>query len=190
MAAQQSPEETAQRIEEVLDALNDEPNPDVRAAGEELVRLLMRFYGAGLARLMALLRAPEATTDPETTLRRLVDDELVAALLALHDLHPVDLRQRVGTALDEVTASLHVEHGTLEVAEVDSEHGVLRLRIAQHGCPSTVETIRRAAEGAVARAAPEVARIELLGTSDAGQDPVLQIMSRPPEGWRDSEVMQ
>jgi hypothetical protein len=51
-----------------------------RELTHELVRTLMRFYGAGLRRLVAAV-SPAA-------LRRLADDDLVGGLLDLHDLHP------------------------------------------------------------------------------------------------------
>jgi len=42
----------AARIEEVLDRLD----PRVRPVGEELVRLLMQFYGAGLEQAVGVVR--------------------------------------------------------------------------------------------------------------------------------------
>ncbi|WP_222595664.1 hypothetical protein, partial [Pseudonocardia asaccharolytica] len=51
MADQLDPQEVARRVETVLAGMA-EPR-----TGEELVRLLMRFYGAGLEQIVAIARA-------------------------------------------------------------------------------------------------------------------------------------
>jgi len=73
-------EQTAARLDELLADVEALPDPGQRELAHELVRTLMRFYGAGLGRMVAEL--------PPATLRRLADDDLVGGLLALHDLHP------------------------------------------------------------------------------------------------------
>jgi hypothetical protein len=72
-----------ERAIEKLDALAD---PHGRAQAQELVRLLMMFYGAGLARVVDIVRSEKG--GPRAIVDRLAADELVASLLALHDLHP------------------------------------------------------------------------------------------------------
>ncbi|MGW0582520.1 hypothetical protein ACWD25_42840, partial [Streptomyces sp. NPDC002920] len=49
-------EQTGRRIEEVLDRMAASGDP-AAAAAEELVRSLMDFYGAGLARALQVLSA-------------------------------------------------------------------------------------------------------------------------------------
>jgi hypothetical protein len=71
---------TAARLDALLADVDACADPRLRALAHELVRTLMRFYGAGLDRVAALV--------PPATLRRLADDDLVGDLLALHDLHP------------------------------------------------------------------------------------------------------
>ncbi|MDP9220184.1 MAG: NifU family protein, partial [Actinomycetota bacterium] len=88
------------RIEALLGELDAAGDPAVRSRAEELVRLLMEFYGAGLARMAAGLEA--AGAGGRELLETLAEDELVGGLLVLHDLHPVDLETRVGRALDRV----------------------------------------------------------------------------------------
>ena len=55
MSAVSSAEQTGRRVEEVLDRLAESGDPAAAAAAEELVRSLMDFYGAGLARILHLL---------------------------------------------------------------------------------------------------------------------------------------
>ena len=49
------------------------------------MRLLMRFYGAGLEQVVGIARAAGG----DAMVHRMAADPLVGALLALHDLHPV-----------------------------------------------------------------------------------------------------
>lgn len=55
------------------------------ADAQELVRRLMAFYGAGMSRIVELVRAERAHAP---LLERMAQDPLVASLLTLHDLQP------------------------------------------------------------------------------------------------------
>ncbi|MFJ5547663.1 hypothetical protein [Streptomyces sp. NPDC093225] len=163
--------QAGRRVEEILDGLAESGDRPALAAAEELVRVLMEFYGAGLARLVAAL-------DPART-ARLLDDELVGGLLALHDLHPEDVHTRIGRVLAAAPEPV-------ELAAFDEADGVLRLRRAAAGggcgCGSTdPDAARRALEDAVAALVPEVTSVELEPAGSTGpRQPLLQIGTRPP----------
>ncbi|WP_216588841.1 hypothetical protein [Streptomyces brasiliscabiei] len=146
-------QQTGRRVEEILDRLATSGDPAVTTAAEELVRSLMDFYGAGLARALHLLSA--APGDPTA---RLLGDELVASLLVLHELHPEDRDTRIARALDSVR-----EHA-LEIEDFDEDTGTLTLRSPDSGggcgCGSG-EDARQAAEAALTCFAPEVTVVEL-----------------------------
>ncbi|MGW1270889.1 hypothetical protein, partial [Streptomyces sp. NPDC002491] len=121
-------EQTGRRVEEVLERLTASGDPAAAAAAEELVRSLMDFYGAGLARILHLLSAaPGDPGAPDGPAARLLGDELVASLLVLHDLHPEDRDTRIARALDSVR-----EHA-LEVVDFDERSGALSLRAREAG---------------------------------------------------------
>ncbi|MEU3787263.1 hypothetical protein [Streptomyces sp900129855] len=168
MSALPSAEQTGRHVEEVLDRLVTSGDPAAAAAAEELVRSLMDFYGAGLARILHLLSA--APGEPTAHLLR---DELVASLLVLHDLHPDDRDTRIARALDSVR-----EHD-LDVVGFDEESGALTLRASASagggcGCGSGAGA-REAAEAALACFAPEVRTVAV----DLQQAPaLLQIGTR------------
>src|SRR6516164_2715805 len=91
--AQPAQDREATRQSVTLDALLDDlesfPDPDARSRMTAIVRGLMAFYGEGLARILAIIEQhddPEVSTD---VLAALTDDDLVAHLLLLHDLHPI-----------------------------------------------------------------------------------------------------
>lgn len=165
-------EQTGRRVEEVLERLTASGDPAAAAAAEELVRSLMDFYGAGLARILRLL-----SSAPGVPPSGLLGDELVASLLVLHDLHPEDRDTRIARALDSVK-----EHA-LEVVDFDEESGTLTLRAQEAGgcgCGSG-EGAREAVEAALACFAPEVRAVDVQ-TAPAG--PTLLQISTAPTGAR------
>ncbi|MGW6913914.1 hypothetical protein ACWGB8_08855 [Kitasatospora sp. NPDC054939] len=175
-------EEAGRRVEQVLDRLAQSGDGAARAAAEDVVRVLMEFYGSGLARIVALLGGPgggpggqggRAPADPRAAL---LGDALVASLLNLHSLHPEDVETRIGRALSTLPQPV-------ENAGFDPAGGVLRLRVAASsgcGCPSTLDGTRQAAVDALACFAPEVTGVEL---ETAGREPaLLQIGAGPPVG--------
>ena len=172
-----STETTARRVEEVLDHLAAHNDPAVSAAAEELVRVLMDFYGTGLARITTLLT--ERGGGAGGSLAPLLADETVSALLALHDLHPEDVRTRVGRALDAARAD------AFTVQQLDEETGTLRLASSEGGgcgCPSTANASRERIESALSCFAPEVTAVEFEQPGPAAREPaLLQIGRRPPE---------
>ncbi|MCM2577672.1 NifU family protein [Streptomyces meridianus] len=169
-----SAETTARQVEEVLDRLTSHADPAVPAAAEELVRVLMDFYGTGLARITALLS--ERGGGAAGSLAPLLADETVSALLALHDLHPEDVRTRIGRALDAAGGD------GFTVRELDEETGALRLASSGGGgCPSTADAARQRIEAALSCFAPEVTAVEFEQPGSAAREPaLLQIGRRPP----------
>ncbi|HEX4959553.1 MAG TPA: NifU family protein [Thermoanaerobaculia bacterium] len=139
-------------------------SPAVQGKAEELVRLLMRLYGAGLERILTVVDDAGPASAP--IFARLAADDLVASLMVLHDLHPLDLETRVARALEQVRPHLGSHGGDVELLGVEA--GVVRLRLlgSCHGCPSSTVTMKLAIEKAIAEAAPEIARIEVEGVAD------------------------
>ncbi|WP_327069917.1 hypothetical protein OG500_29750 [Kitasatospora sp. NBC_01250] len=148
-------EQVGLRVQQVLDQLAEAGQGE---AAEELVRTLMEFYGAGLARMAALLPA-EA-----------LGDELAAGLLVLHDLHPEDVPTRIGRALAAAPGWV--------VRDFDAATGVLTLRQDEGegggGCGCGAAQGEERVEQALACFAPEVSAVEL-----AKQPVLLQIGPRP-----------
>ena len=85
------PEETAvlhsvQQIEHLIQRLERLPDPALRADMQQLVRTLMTLHGTALGRLITLIT--QAGEIGQTLLTRCVQDEVVASVLLLYDLHP------------------------------------------------------------------------------------------------------
>jgi Fe-S cluster biogenesis protein NfuA len=125
------------RVESLLD--------EVDGQSLEVVTALVELYGEGLARIMAMADGAREA---------FAEDELVSHLLLLHDLHPVPVEERVRGAIDAAGAA----------AEILAVEGpVVRLRAKAGSCAScaaSAGTKQHAIEEAIARAAPEVERVE------------------------------
>ncbi len=156
------------RIEELLGQIRATGDPGTAELAEEVVRLVVELYGAGLERTVELA-GPQA-------LDRLVEDELVASLLVLHDLHPKDTETRVVEALDQVRPYLGSHAGGVELVGVDTD-GVVHLRLegSCDGCPSSTMTVKLAIERAIEEAAPEVTAVEVENLTREKEPQLLQI---------------
>jgi hypothetical protein len=153
-----------------LSALGDSP---AKAQAQELVRLLMSLYGAGLSRVLDVVRTEGG--GPQAVLDRLATDPLLASLLVLHDLHPHPVELRVQRALaglqPHLPASTHV---TLVGVEGDSVRVSVERPAA--GQAPAGGTVRVAIQRAIQEAAPEITAIQIDGLGD----PLIQIARSSP----------
>jgi hypothetical protein len=155
MEAQSSVDGTVERIEALLEGLG-QTDPESRGAAEELLRSLMQLYGAGLGRVVEILR--EAGS--EETISRLAGDKLVGSLLLLHGMHPQDSETRVRAALHSLGRRL--ESHRLELTGI--EDGVARVAIVRNGGGGRVPAdLAASIERAVAECAPELSGVEVEG---------------------------
>ena len=139
----------AHRIEELLDTITTEGGPGTAYAAEELVRVLMRFYGAGLEQVVAVVRAGGG----DAMVHRLAADPLVAGLLALHDLHPVPVARRLDHALEMARRRLGAHGSGITFGDIDDD-GALHVLLAGGGCGA--DTVKDVVAGAVTELVPEV----------------------------------
>jgi Fe-S cluster biogenesis protein NfuA len=146
-----------ERVDELIQRLEAGADPSVRATTQELVATLMEFHGAGLDRILGLVRQ---SADAAGLVQRLAGDDLVQSLLLLHGLHPVDMQTRVLGALEKTRPYLRSHGGNVELVAVDAD-GTVRLRMqgSCHGCPSSAVTLKLAIEKAIQEAAPDVTAI-------------------------------
>lgn len=158
-AAPPDPAACGERIELLLEA-STAAGPVARERAEELVRLVVELYGAGLERLLEI--AHDAGALDDDLLAALAADELVSGLLLVHGLHPYGVTERVHRALDGVRPYLGSHGGDVRLLEV-TEDGVVRLQLlgSCDGCASSAVTLELAVEDAIRAAAPEVVGIEV-----------------------------
>jgi len=148
------------RIQTLLDA-SAAGGAVARERAEQLVREVTDLYGAGLERMMRL--AVSATPELADTF---AEDNLVASLLLVHNLHPHAVERRVSDALDSVRPYLGSHGGDVHLIEVADgpQGGIVRLQFSGscRSCPSSSVTLELAVEDAIRAAAPEVESIEVV----------------------------
>jgi hypothetical protein len=161
------PEAVGAEIETLVGKLSASGDSPAKTHAQELVRLLMSLYGAGLSRILALIRTEGG--GPQAVLDRCAADPLLASLLALHDLHPDPLDVRVRRALAGLQPHLP---GSTRIALIAVEGESVRVAVEGSSVGRAGgETLRLAIERAIQEAAPELTAIEI----DGLEGPLIQI---------------
>jgi Fe-S cluster biogenesis protein NfuA len=154
MPGEDDPKQIGDRIARSLEELRGLVSPQAWARVDELLRTVLDLYGRGLERLVEVASEDGSAADLRS---RLLADPLLASLLILHGVHPLDVHTRIERALERVRQSLGGHAGSVELLGID-EQGVARLQL--HG---TSPTLAAVVERVVGEAAPELSRMEMLG---------------------------
>jgi hypothetical protein len=145
-------------LNDQLDQLEAMPGP-VSELGLTVVAGVAEIYGQALIRTLEL-------ADP-AAVERMLGDELIAHLLALHGIHPESVETRLGRVIDELRAAVTDQGDTVELDRLDETVAVVRVALGGRAPRSAdiEHTIRRA----VMTAVPELAnvRIVLAGNTSA-----------------------
>ncbi|GGV23226.1 thioredoxin [Actinomadura cremea] len=149
------------RIEEALAALERTPGRTAESA-LDTVATLAEVYGEALARVM------DRAAHDARLVSALTDDDLVGHLLALHDVHPAPVEERVARALTDIREQLGSHGADVELDGI--EDGVARVRLpddAGGGCGScgggsanAGGSVEDAVRDAVLGVAPELSAME------------------------------
>ena len=152
------------RVEELTAQLEAIGDPFARSCAEELVGALMGLYGEGLERIFGeLAEAGEASA--RSVADRLADDGVVASLMLIHGLYPVDLETRVREALDSVRPYMESHGGNVELLGIEGGVARLALEGSCNGCPASASTMELAIEQALQEAAPDLEGIDVEGVT-------------------------
>lgn len=170
MAEEKELQQRIQRIEELVGRIETLADPIARANAHELVQSLMDLHGAGIERMLEIVA--ETGQPGMGIIDKLADDKLVASLLLLYGLHPLDLDTRVMQALDKVRPYLQSHGGNVELLRVDEGEVRLRLQGSCHGCGSSAQTLKLAIEEALYEAAPDMTALHVEGV----------VQQQPPAG--------
>jgi len=149
-------QEAGARVEELLGELRQGGDLEVAERAEELVRVLMELYGAGLERAVDLVGREQAGAE---IVGRLAKDPLLASLLVLHGLHPIPVEARINEAL--VKARRYLGNATAELLGIDEE-GIVHLRIDGNAdsCGTSLAGAKVAIEKAIIEVTPEATGID------------------------------
>jgi Fe-S cluster biogenesis protein NfuA len=141
-------------LNDQLDQLEAMPGP-VSELGLTAVAGVAEIYGQALIRTLELAE-PAAV-------ERMLADELIGHLLALHGIHPESVDTRVARVLDELRAALSSQGGTVELERLDETVAVVQVALGGHGprAANIEHTVRRA----VMTAVPELANVTIVPAS-------------------------
>ncbi len=159
----EGPEQLVERVQELQGRLESSADGPTRELAEELVSAIVQMYGAGLERILGRLLA--GGEEGERLAASLVDDELVAMLLLIHDLHPVPLEDRVRGALDSVRPYMESHGGNVELLSLEAGVARIHLRGSCSDCSASSVTLELAIKQALEEAAPDLEGLEVEGVA-------------------------
>jgi hypothetical protein len=162
MPAQPEFQQRLESIEQLLGAIEAAADPNVRTQVRELVQLVMDLHGAGLERILELIRSPGE--GGETLVQKLGRDDLVTSLLVLYGLHPLDLEARLARALDKLSSRLRPHEAQVEV--LSTQDGAVRVRLQVNGRGRGSTALKEMIEAAVFTAAPDITTLVIEGADD------------------------
>ena len=143
-------------LNEQLDQLEAMPGP-VSELGLTVVAGVAEIYGQALIRTLEL-------ADP-AAVERMLDDELIAHLLALHGIHPESVEKRLTRVIDELRAAVSDQGGTVELDRLDETVAVVR--VALGGRASRSADVEHTVRRAVMTAVPELANVTIVPAGNA-----------------------
>jgi Fe-S cluster biogenesis protein NfuA len=138
-------------LDEQLAQLEATPGP-VGELALTAVSGLAEVYGQALARALDL-------ADPDVV-ERMLGDELVGHLLALHGIHPEPVEARVARVIEGLRSDLSAQGGTIELDGFDRAVAIVRVSLA--GCGSSSADVEHVVRRAVLTAAPELAGVTIV----------------------------
>jgi len=150
-----------QKIEEFVRVIEATADPRVRESALGLMQSLMDIHGAGIERMMEIIF--DSGEGGGEIIDQLGRDDLVACLLLLYGLHPLDLETRITEALDRVRPYLRSHAGDVEIVNISDGAVRLRLKGSCNGCASSAVTMKLAIEEAIYESAPDVTALEVEG---------------------------
>ena len=140
------------------------PDGPQKAAGKELVQLLMDVHGAGLERVMEIVF--ESGASGAALIDKLGQDTIAGSLLLLYSLHPDDLETRVRKAMERIRPRLRKLACSAELLQVESGIVQVQLTTTGHSCGSSSKDLRAIVEDGVYEFAPDVVSLEILGLEE------------------------
>ncbi len=148
-----------QRIAELVHRIDAVTDSGVRGQSRELLEAVMDLHGEALDRVLQRLRgAAEAGAE---ILESLSADPVVASVLLLYGLHPLDFETRVRRAIEKARPTLRSYGSDLELSSVTA--GAVRVRVRGVDSAFAARTVKSAIEDELYAAAPDAVSLVLLG---------------------------
>jgi len=163
----------------LLESVEQHPDEQVRNHVRALVYTMLNLHHGALQRIVEIV---SVQPDGEATLQELVRDELVQAVLMVHELLPYSLQERIENALETAREQLRTYGAGVEIVSVNN--GVALLKLMGSSATANVSTsiLKAEIEHAVHAVAPDLLDIEYEDTiarlPDIKPVNLVQILSR------------
>jgi Fe-S cluster biogenesis protein NfuA len=156
--------EQVKKLGALIAQIDQFPDGPQKAAGKEVVQLLMEIHGDGLERMMEIVF--ESCDAGQKAIDELGQDPIVSSLLLLYSLHPDPLTTRVGKALDRLRPRLRKLSCAAELVSIDEGVVTVRLATAGHSCGSSTQEMRALVEEGIYELAPDLTSLHIEGLEE------------------------
>jgi Fe-S cluster biogenesis protein NfuA/nitrite reductase/ring-hydroxylating ferredoxin subunit len=150
-----------ERLQKLLAEVEALPYPGARELIQDCMESVLGFYGTGLKRILQVVS--EDGPEGRKVFRDLIRDDVVKGLLLIHDLHPLNLEDRLLEALDKVRPYLKSHGGNVELISLENDVARLRLQGTCQSCASSSVTLELAIRHAIEQACPDLVHFEVEG---------------------------
>ncbi len=180
-AAVEIVEETTafEQLNILLESVEQHPDEQVRNHVRALVYTMLDLHHGALQRIVEIV---SVQPDGEATLQELVRDELVQAVLMVHELLPYSLEERIENALETAREELKVYGAGVELVRVKNGVALLKLMGSASTANVSSTVLKGEIEQAVHAVAPDLLDIEYEDTiarlPDVKPVNLVQILSR------------
>lgn len=176
-------EELLGQLGALVEELEQYPDTKARDKALDLVQIILKLHGDALRRVLATFESLPLKSE---IYARLLGDEVIRAILTIHDLLPEELETRVAKAIEELRPFLISQGCDVKLLGVDEGRALLRLMRNGKGAPP-VAALKLEIEKVLDVAAPDLLGIDIEGVAEqveatAKAAALLGALIAPPRG--------
>lgn len=151
--------ELVDQLNELVQELEQYPDTELREKALGLVQLILQLHGDALRRILATF---ESLPMKSEIYSRMLRDEVITALLTIHDLMPEELETRTAKAIEELRPFLISQGCDVQLISVENQRASLRLMRSGKGAPP-IAAMKLEIEKVLDVAAPDLLGIHIEG---------------------------
>ena len=163
----------------LLESVEQHPDEQVRNHVRALVYTMLDLHHGALQRIVEIISVQR---DGDATLQELIRDDLVQAVLMVHELLPYSLEERIEKALETAREQLKVYGADVELVSVNNGVALMKLMGSSATANVSSSILKAEIEHAVHAVAPDLLDIEYEDTiarlPDVKPVQLVQILSR------------
>ena len=162
IVAEQDAEELLGQLSSLVEELEQYPDPEASEKALDLVQIILKLHGEALRRILATFESLPMKSD---IYARMLGDDVIRAILTVHDLLPEELERRVAKAIEELRPFLISQGCDVKLLGVDDGRARLRLIRSGKGAPP-VAALKLEIEKVLDVAAPDLLSIDIEGMAE------------------------